>query len=457
MPVFINRVLNMKNIKVIGFDMDYTLVRYHADAFEELTHRLAAERLSESPEYPIAVKDLKFDFQRAIVGLVIDKRNGNLLQVSRHGKVKIAFHGLESLDYHRMQHIYQETAIDLRDPDFQSLDTSFAISYGVLFSQLVQMKSEGADLPAYHDLANDVNHAIDTLHQDDSIKSRVRNNFERFVVKDPRIAGMLERYKDYGKKLMIITNSDYAYTRKLMDYSLNPFLKKYKNWQELFDIVITFADKPRFFEQKGRFLKIDPESETMINHTDPVDRGIYQGGNFSKLQKDLGYSGSEILYLGDHIYGDVVSIKKSCNWRTALVLGDLEDEIKGIRESRSIQEEINRLMDEKLKLEKEINSLDSRRYEGEAISRGRITALFDSVDKLNSKISELLRQYKAFFNPYWGEILRAGFDESRYAEQVEKYACVYMTKVSDLYDYSPKTYFRPYRRTMPHEDLNLLD
>jgi HAD superfamily 5'-nucleotidase-like hydrolase len=457
MPVFINRVLNMKNIKVIGFDMDYTLVRYHADAFEELTHRLAARRLSERSDYPDSVKDLKFDFQRAIVGLVIDKRNGNLLQVSRHGKVKIAFHGLEALDYHRMQQSYQETAIDLRDPDFQSLDTSFAISYGVLFSQLVQMKSDGADLPSYHDLADDVNQAIDTLHQDDSLKSRVRKDFSRFIVKDPRIAGMLERYKDYGKKLMIITNSDYAYTRKLMDYSLNPYLKKHKSWQELFDIVITFADKPRFFEQKGRFLKIDPESETMSNHTEAVDSGIYQGGNFSKLQKDLGYSGSEILYLGDHIYGDVVSIKKSCNWRTALVLGDLEDEIQGLRESRSIQEEINDLMGEKLKLEKEINSLDSRRYEGENIRHSNITPLFDSVDKLNSRISELLGQYKAFFNPYWGEILRAGFDESRYAEQVEKYACVYMTKVSDLYDYSPKTYFRPYRRIMPHEDLKLLD
>lgn len=457
MPVFINRVLNMKNIKVIGFDMDYTLVRYHVDAFEELTHRLAAQRLSERSDYPDSVKDLKFDFQRAIVGLVIDKRNGNLLQVSRHGKVKIAFHGLESLDYHKMQRIYQETAIDLRDPDFQSLDTSFAISYGVLFSQLVQMKSEGADLPSYHDLADDVNHAIDTLHQDDSIKSIVRKDFDRYVVKDPLIAGMLERYKDYGKKLMIITNSDYAYTRKLMDYSLNPFLKKHKNWQELFEIVITFAEKPRFFEQKARFLKIDPDTGTMTNHTETVDSGIYQGGNFSKLQKDLGYSGSEILYLGDHIYGDVVSIKKSCNWRTALVLGDLEDEIRGLRESRNIQEEINRLMGEKLELEKEINNLDSRRYEGEKIPRSSITVLFDSVDKLNSTISDLLRQYKEFFNPYWGEILRAGFDESRYAEQVEKYACIYMTKVSDLYDYSPKTYFRPYRRIMPHEDLNLLD
>jgi FMN phosphatase YigB (HAD superfamily) len=71
MPVFINRVLNMKNIKVIGFDMDYTLVRYHTEAFEKLTHSLAAHRLADRPDYPEEVKHLDFDFQRAIKGMEI--------------------------------------------------------------------------------------------------------------------------------------------------------------------------------------------------------------------------------------------------------------------------------------------------------------------------------------------------------------------------------------------------
>lgn len=455
MSVFINRVLNMKNIKLIGFDMDYTLVRYHAEEFESLTHRLASKRLVDKFGYPEGITELEFDFQRAIVGLVIDRRNGNLLQVSRHGKVKIAYHGLTSLDFHKQRQIYQEMAIDLRDPDFQSLDTSFAISNGVLFSQLVQLKSEGCDLPPFHIMADDVKHAIDILHQDDSIKCCIREDFRRFVIRDPQVAGMLERYKDYGKKLMIITNSDYDYTRQLLDYSLNPYLRKHEKWQDLFELVITFADKPRFFERTGRFLKIDPDTGLMSNYNGKVDKGLYQGGWFGKLQQDLAYSGSEILYLGDHIYGDVVSIKKTCNWRTALVLNDLEAEIQGLIQVRPVQREINTLMNEKQSLEKEINRLDSRRYEGENIPRSAINTLFDKMDELNVRISGLLGKYKTSFNPYWGEILRAGYDESRYAEQVEKYACIYMTKVSDLNAYSPKTYFRPYHRTMPHEEAAL--
>lgn len=453
MSIFINRVLNMKKIKIIGFDMDYTLVRYNTKEFEDLTHRLAVKKLVESYNYPKELLDFTFDFQRAIVGLVIDIRNGNLLQISRHGKVKSAYHGLTALDYKEQNEVYKEMAIDLSSPEFKSLDTSFAISNGVLFSQLVELKSQGIELPSYQHITNDVTQVIDILHQDGSLKSIITNNFDKYVIKDPDVVKMLERYIDYDKKLMIITNSDYEYTKKLLDYAINPFLQNFNGWEELFEIVITFASKPAFFKQKGRFLKIDPKTGLMSNHEGKVYKGIYQGGWFGKLQNDLGYSGSEILYLGDHIYGDVVSIKKTCSWRTALVLGDLESEINSLKEAAPIQKTIEKLMNEKQDLETQLNELDTKRYEGEKVHHSEINKRFEKIDRLNSKISERLKLYKTFFNPYWGEILRAGYDESRFAEQVEKYACIYMTKVSDLYKYSPKVYFRPYHRTMPHEEL----
>ena len=55
----------------------------------------------------------------------------------------------------------------------------------------------------------------------------------------------------------------------------------------------------------------------MENYEDSVATGIYQGGNANQLQSDIGIEGEDFLYLGDHIFGDVVSIKKTCNWRTA--------------------------------------------------------------------------------------------------------------------------------------------
>ncbi|MCK5734875.1 MAG: hypothetical protein KAH21_00300, partial [Spirochaetaceae bacterium] len=345
--------------------------------------------------------------------------------------------------------LYRERVIDLRDPDYQSLDTSFAISNGVLFAQLVQIKKQGASLPDYRILAGDVNDCIDSLHKDGTLKNKLKENFGKYVIQDPKTAAMLERLKSYGKKLMIITNSDYEYTRSLLDFSLDPYWKHHKNWQEVFDLVITFAEKPRFFEGRHRFLKIDEKTGLMTNHEGPIVKGLWQGGCFEGVQEGLKVPGDEFLYLGDHIYGDVVSIKKRCDWRTALVLGDLDAELKAIRETRELQSEIDSLMSRKEWLEKEADEAEMDRHSG---GKKRVPESHNQEqEKLNTRISELLDEMRTHFNPYWGEILRAGSEESRYAEQVEKYACIYMTRVSDLYDHSPRTYFRPPRRRMAHE------
>ena len=443
MSVYVNRILNLKQIKVIGFDMDYTLVGYNTEKLEELTHREALKVLNNRMGYPQSILNLNFDFKRSIVGLVIDKKNGNILQISRYGKVKSAYHGLKEIDYREQNKIYREMAIDIKSSEFISLDTSFAISSGVIFSQLVQLKDEGKELPDYNQIADDIKVAINTIHQNDTLKNYLKKDLEKYVKPDPKVPELLERYLNYGKKLMIITNSDYDYTKTLLDYALNPYWKNHSKWEDVFDIVITFADKPGFFEHPGRFLKIDQKSGQMLNHIGSVAKGIYQGGWFQKLQEDLGVPGSEILYIGDHIYGDVVSIKKSCSWRTALVLGDLEQEIVSLKESKDVQIRINSLMDEKSNLERKLNKPGTAR-------RSR-DSLYEEIDQINSLISEQLKMFKKFFNPYWGEILRAGSEESRFAEQVEKYACIYMTKVSDLWEYSPKTYFRPIKRILPHE------
>lgn len=443
MSVYVNRILNLKYIKVIGFDMDYTLVGYHTEELEKLTHREALKALNSKKNYPSSILDLKFDFQRSIVGLVIDKINGNLLQLSRYGKVKIAYHGLKEVDYREQNRIYREMAIDIKGSEFVSLDTSFAISSGVIFSQLVQLKEDGEDLPNYHQIADDIKAVLDMIHQNDSLKSFIKNDFGKYVISDPLVPELMERYLSYGKKLIIITNSDYNYTKALLDYALNPYWKKYKKWEDVFDLVITLADKPGFFEHQDRFLKIDQKTSQMSNHMDSVAKGIYQGGWFQKLQDDLEVKGSEILYIGDHIYGDVVSIKKYCSWRTALVLGDLEKEIESLKKSKSVQIKINSLMKEKEILERKLNKQGTDRHTRDT--------LYEEIDHMNGLISEQLGIFKKFFNPYWGEILRAGSEESRFAEQVEKYACIYMTKVSDLAEHSPKTYFRPIKRILPHE------
>ena len=51
--VYVNRTLNLKRIRFLGFDMDHTLVRYQSENFEALAHRIMLEKLVSDKNYPI--------------------------------------------------------------------------------------------------------------------------------------------------------------------------------------------------------------------------------------------------------------------------------------------------------------------------------------------------------------------------------------------------------------------
>ena len=48
-------------------------------------------------------------------------------------------------------------------------------------------------------------------------------------------------------------------------------------------------------------------------------------------------------------------------------------------------------------------------------------------------------------------MFRAGAEESYFAYQVDRFACIYMEKISDLLEHSPLTYFRANRRMLAHD------
>ena len=54
-------------------------------------------------------------------------------------------------------------------------------------------------------------------------------------------------------------------------------------------------------------------------------------------------------------------------------------------------------------------------------------------------------------NRYWGLLFKEGNENSRFGEQVEGYADLYTSRVSNFLAYSPMQYFRSPRAAMPHE------
>jgi 5'-nucleotidase len=55
------------------------------------------------------------------------------------------------------------------------------------------------------------------------------------------------------------------------------------------------------------------------------------------------------------------------------------------------------------------------------------------------------------FHKYWGSLLKEANEQSSFGAQVEEYACVYTSRVSNLLAYSPQQYFRSPRDVMAHE------
>ncbi len=457
--VFVNRTLNMRKIKYIGLDMDHTLVRYHRHAFEELSHKTMCERLVNTKNYPQEVLTLPFHFNLAIRGLVIDRKKGNLLKVSRHGAIRASYHGTKPIDFPTQQKLYKSIYIDLSDVHlYTAIDTAFSISVATLFAQLVDIKEaevaagRADSMPDFDTISQDVISTLDMAHRDGSLKGEVAKNLEKYIIRDPEVVAGLERYRKHDKKIFIVTNSDFYYSKLLLDYAIDPFLKNYSSWMDLFEIVVTFSQKPRFFYDKLPFLKVNPTDGSMTNFDEPLGKGIYQGGCANKFAKDLGVEGDDILYIGDHIYGDILRLKKDCNWRTALVVEELGQEIDAYKMAQDSSSEIRKLMEQKEPFERNLVDIISTKVEtGKEADEKKVQELQGQITELDKRISQLIKKQQSLFNPYWGEIMRSGNEESYFAHQVDRFACIYFAKLSDLLEMSPRTYFRAARRPLAHE------
>lgn len=456
--VYVNRTLNLKRIKFIGLDMDHTLIRYNIHEFESLSHSCIKEKLIQHKSYPEVVRSLPFDYTAAIRGLAIDRKTGNLLKLNRHSAIRVSYHGLTPIDFKTQQKLYHSTYIDLSDSNYLAVDTAFSLSLAILISQLVEVKEKNPTLtlPSYADMVEDVLYCLDLSHRDGSLKNVVRTDLPRFIIKEPALVAGLEKFKTHGKKIFIVTNSDFHYTKLLLDYAINPFLKNHKSWMDLFEIVVCNAMKPRFFTNSSDFLKVNPVDGSMTNVNEKLTNGIYQGGSSDVFTRDFAMQPDEILYIGDHIYGDILRLKKDCGWRTAMVIEELAQEVETNLKASPLVKEIDTLMKKKEPLEDEFTDLMTAKVEVppgpklEALTK-KIDQLQDEIGAIDTDISKLIKTHQMMYNARWGQLMRVGNEESYFAHQVDRFACVYMAKLNDLLELSPRTYFRAPRRPLAHE------
>jgi 5'-nucleotidase len=467
--IFCNRTLNLRSIEAVGYDMDYTLIHYDMASWEERAYTYLREGLKRQLQWP--VDRLQFDSNLAMQGLILDTREGNVLKANRFGYIKRVFHGTKALDFTRQRDLYQGTLIDLNESRWKVMNTLFSISEACMYMQLVDLLDQGKLPPSlgYETLYRHTRQVLDEAHLEGLLKQEIIDHPERFVERDPDMPLALLDQKESGKKVMLITNSEWSYAAPMLSYVFDPYLPGDMTWRDLFHFTIVGARKPDFFSGRSPIFEVVNDEGLLREHRKTLQAGgIYVGGNAALVERSLGLTGEKILYVGDHIFSDVKVSKSLLRWRTALILRELEEEIRAIDAFAEKQYTLSMLMIKKEELEGEYSAI---RLERQRNSKNYGPQTDRSAARLDERMQELRRQLVALdegigefaasagqlHNPNWGLLMHAGNDKSHFARQLEHSADIYTSRVSNFLPYTPFVYLRSSRGSLPHSPADTAD
>eukprot|EP00850_Spirogloea_muscicola_P010367 SM000060S19699 [mRNA] locus=s60:664713:669200:- [translate_table: standard] len=429
-------------------------------------------------------------------------------RMDRHKYVKVAYHGFRELLREERMGTYAGGGESFDEPDYALIDTLFSLAEAYLFAQLVNYCDAHPNALLGKDYAKiykDVRAAVDLCHRDGTLKKAVAANPALYIHKDDHIVPMLKMLRDSGRMTFIVTNSLWDYTHVVMNYlcgkcGTDGGIPRDDTWLEHFDVCITGSAKPAFFLDGSRapIFEVATSSGLLANTDDGsplaqvgdvcsrpsfgnnIHQGcrVFQGGSVAHLHRMLGISnGSQVLYVGDHIYGDILRSKKqmgkllmqafdarpACNsleeecWRTMLVVPELARELQLLRQTQVIRREFHALRQQRDALDDSIQRLEwAIKFEDSTEeSRAEFIHNIENLQVQRDAVRELHRKAQQdchqMFHKVWGQLMKTGYQNSRFAHQVERFACLYTSHVGNLCYYSPDKSYRTCEDLLPHE------
>ncbi|XP_053267304.1 5'-nucleotidase, cytosolic II, like 1 [Pleuronectes platessa] len=451
--VFVNRSLTLENIKCYGFDMDYTLAVYKSPDYESLGFELIRDRMV-SIGYPHELLRYTYDPSFPTRGLVIDTTYGNLLKVDSNGNILVCSHGFCFLKGEDIHKYYPNKFIQRDDTDrFYILNTLFNLSetyiYACLadfftkctrYTNLLKGYQHGDLFMSYRSMFQDVRDTMDFIHDTGTLKERTIKNLEKYVKKDPNIRVLLSRIKEVAK-VFLATNSDYGYTEAIMKYLLEDYIKTgnpKQSWRSFFDLVVVDTRKPLFFAEGTVLRQVDTNTGKLRigTYTGDLQHGtVYSGGSSDIVCDLLDVKGKDILYVGDHIFGDILKSKKRQGWKTFLVVPELSKELQVWEEKKNLFEELKRL---DVFLAEFYKHMDSGSRE------------CPDIRDIQTRMKVLTYRMDMSYGQM-GSLLRSGSRQTLFASQLIRYADLYSSSFINLLHYPFNYLFMAPPVLMPHE------
>lgn len=445
--VFVNRSLYLDKINFFGFDMDYTLAVYKSPEYECMAFNLIVERLV-TIGYPKAIKLFGYDPTFPVRGLWFDKLYGNLLKMDTYGNILVCVHGFSFLKGQEMEHLYPNKFVQYDEERMFILNTLFNLPETYLLACLVDyftnskeytVSKEGVKTGelymSFRSIFQDVRDALDWVHIKGALKQRTIENPEKYVHKEDTLALLLNRMRDNGAKTFLLTNSDYWYTNGIMTYLLND---ETTDWTKYFDYIVVDAKKPGFFSSGTILRLVDRKTGTsnIGTHCGPIQpHAVYSGGSSDVFSSMIGAKGKDVLYIGDHIFGDILKSKKQRGWRTMLVIPELAQELNVWTDRRNVFDKLEELDCDLAECYKNLDSSTKKK---------------PNISNLQSAIRDVAHQVDQAYG-ILGSLFRSGSRQTFFASQVIRYADIYSASFLNLLYYPFSYLFRAPAMLMPHE------
>ncbi|HEX6790312.1 MAG TPA: 5'-nucleotidase domain-containing protein [Candidatus Krumholzibacteria bacterium] len=296
--------LDLGAIDAVGFDLDHTLALYDDQAVNLLA---AEETVSTLRIRGYAPSTLPVEIQATVArGLSMDLRHGNVIKLGADGRVRLARRGTSWLPEEEIRNDYRG-----HDPADEAstwhVHSPFDAPTLWFFSTLGPSIRTAADSAYAARLLRDIRGSLDESHTRGELKKHIARDLGRFVSPAGALVDHLERWKDTGKHLFVVTNSDRDFATRVLDHVTGGA------WRSIFDVVVMDAGKPRFFSDGAAH----PPLVARDGHACVLDYG-----NAAMVEAHFDLRPERILYAGDNARADVIPARHR-GWRTAHVVAEL--------------------------------------------------------------------------------------------------------------------------------------
>ncbi|KER21579.1 hypothetical protein T265_15055 [Opisthorchis viverrini] len=518
--VFVNNEVKLSNLQIFGFDFDHTLATY-TKSLDEFIFNEARDWMVKQLKYPDDLMNFTYSPDFAIRGLHYDVKKGYLMKVDAYHHIQLdtVYRGFtpvsceETLEVYNGSHLPSDilkqntltsSALAMRSSSkhplmFQLMDF-FTIPEFYLLSSIIELFERQKIKYQPINVYQDVSSSVSRVHKSGLLGLNIMANPERHIYRDPHLAAFLNKLVTDGRKLFLISNSSAAFIDRGMRFLIG------EDWRELFDVIISRANKPLFFQQSAnQFRHMDDRGHFKDwEGVRSLSRGhIYDGGCLEQLISLTHWNAQHILYFGDHVYSDLaICMISGARWLRWL---EREFTYRKVRVSNPTSD--SRLLLPRLGQPSSIPALvlpsggmaarhrrgvTAERYDVSNLQGWTTAAVIPELEheimvnntlefrRCSTKLrhlEELINSYqhacspeartllrswllerndlrvssKISFNKYFGSIFRSFHNPSYFSRRLAQYAVLYTSKVSNLYRYPLDHIFYPKRTGLPHE------